>query len=137
MGVGLLLVNLNKKMFSQLLAYNDIGLFLLRLAVAVIFIYHAWPKLKNSKGMAAMVGMPAGMIFMLGAVEFLSSVGLILGLYTQLAALLLAIVMLGAIGFKVMKWKVSFSATDKTGWEFDLILLAANIAILFSGGGVI
>jgi len=77
------------------------------------------------------------MIFMLGAVEFLSSVGLILGLYTQLAALLLAIVMLGAIGFKVMKWKVSFSATDKTGWEFDLILLAANIAILFSGGGVI
>jgi len=26
---------------------------------------------------------------------------------------------------------------DKTGWEFDLILLAANVAILLSGGGSI
>jgi uncharacterized membrane protein YphA (DoxX/SURF4 family) len=87
--------------------------------------------------MAQMVGMPAGMIFMLGTVELLSSLGLILGFYTQLAALLLAIVMVGAIGMKTMKWGVPFAAMDKTGWEFDLILLAANIAILLGGGGSI
>jgi len=124
-------------MFEQLTQYNDIGLLILRLAVAVIFIYHSLPKLKNAKGMAQMVGMPAGMIFMLGAVELLSSLGLILGFYTQLAALLLAIVMVGAIGMKTMKWGVPFAAMDKTGWEFDLILLAANIAILLGGGGSI
>lgn len=124
-------------MFEQLTQYNNLGLLVLRLAVAIIFIYHAIPKLKNAKGMAQMVGMPAGMIFMLGAVELISSFGLVLGFYTQLAALLLGIVMVGAIGMKIMKWGVPFGAMDKTGWEFDLILLAANIAILLGGGGSI
>ncbi len=124
-------------MFEQLIQYNDIGLLILRLTVAVIFIYHSLPKLKDSKGMAPMVGMPAGMIMMLGLVEFVASIGLIIGFYTQLAALLLAIVMVGAIGMKIMKWRVPFIAMDKTGWEFDLILLASSIAILLNGGGAI
>lgn len=124
-------------MFTQLLAYNDIGLFVLRLAIGIIFIYHALPKLKGAKMMSQAMGMPAGMIFMLGAVELLSSVGLVLGIYMQLAALLLGIVMIGAIYFKMAKWHMPFAAMDKTGWEFDLILLAGNIAILLGSGGSI
>lgn len=122
-------------MFEQLTQFDNIGLFVLRLAVAVIFIYHAWPKIKNAKGMAQMMGMPAGAVFTLGLVEFVASVGLIAGFYTQLSALLLAIVMVGAIKMKKIKWHITFAAMDKTGWEFDLILLAANIAILLIGGG--
>lgn len=87
--------------------------------------------------MAQIIGMPAGMIFILGGVEFLSSVGLALGIYTQLAAVLLGVVMIGAIGMKTIKWGVPFAAMDKIGWEFDLILLAANITILLNGGGSI
>ncbi len=124
-------------MLEQLTQYNNLGIFLLRLTMAIIFIYHAMPKLKNAKDMAQGMGMSAGMIFMLGMVELLSSFGLILGFYAQIAALLLAIIMIGAIGMKKMKWGVPFAAMDKTGWEFDLILLAANIAILLSGGGSI
>ena len=124
-------------MFEQLTQYNDIGLLILRLTVAIIFIYHALPKLKNAKGMAQMMGMPAGMILMLGGMEAVASLGLVFGLYTQLSALILAIIMLGAIGMKIMKWRVPFAAMDKTGWEFDLILLAASIAILLNGGGLI
>ncbi len=45
--------------------------------------------------------------------------------------------MVGAIGMKMMKWGVPFGAMDKTGWEFDLILLAANIAIILGGDGSI
>lgn len=123
-------------MFTALTQFSDIGFLVLRLAVAAIFIYHSIPKLKNAKGMAQMMGAPAGAVFILGAVEFLSSLGLVLGIYTQLAALLLAIVMLGALVMKIMKWNAPFSAMDKTGWEFDLILLAANISILVSGGGL-
>lgn len=122
-------------MFTQLLTYNNIGLFLLRLAIGIVFTYHALPKLKGAKIMSQAMGMPAGMIFMLGMVEFLSSLGIALGIYTQLAALLLAIVMIGAIYFKTVKWHMPFSAIDQTGWEFDLILLAGNIAILLGGGG--
>lgn len=124
-------------MLEQLTQYNDIGLLILRLGVAIIFVYHALPKLKSAKNVAQMVGMPAGMIFMLGGVELLSSLGLVLGIYTQLAAALLAIVMVGAIYFKILKWHVPFAAMDKTGWEFDFVLLVANIAILLSGGGSI
>ena len=82
--------------------------------------------------MAKMIGFPTEAVFTLGAVELLSSVGLILGIYTQLSALLLGIIMIGAIYFKTMKWRVPFAAVDKTGWEFDFTLLAANIAILVS-----
>lgn len=124
-------------MLEQLTQYNNIGLFILRLAVAIIFIYHAWPKLKNAKVMAQMMGLPAGAVLALGLVELVASIGLIIGFYIQLSALLLAIVMVGAIKMKKMKWRVPFAAMDKTGWEFDLILLAASIAILLGGGGTI
>lgn len=113
-------------MFEQLLQYSDWGLYALRLAVAVIFIYHAVPKLKGKMGQT---------FVFLGVVELVSGIGLILGVYVQLAALLLAVVMVGAIYMKIAKWNAPFSAHDKTGWEFDLILLAANLAILLTGGG--
>lgn len=113
----------------------DLGLFILRLVVAVIFLYHGLPKLMKAGMMGQMMGMPSVMVFMLGMVEILSSIGLIFGVYIQLASILLSIVMVGAIYFKTAKWKTGFAAMDKTGWEFDLILLAANAAIFFTGGG--
>lgn len=77
------------------------------------------------------------MIIVLGIVEMISALYLIFGFYTQLGALLLSCVMVGAITIKITKWGVMFSAADRTGWEFDLILLTANIAILLVGGGSI
>jgi uncharacterized membrane protein YphA (DoxX/SURF4 family) len=120
-------------MLFELTHYSDISFLALRLVVAGIFMYHALPKLKGSTMMAQAMGMPAAMIFMLGGIELLSSLGLII----QLAAFLLAMVMVGAIYFKIRKWHVPFGAMDKTGWEFDLILLAANIIIIVNGGGSI
>jgi len=124
-------------MFTQLLQYNDIGLLLLRLVIASIFLYHSLPKLKNAKEMAQGIGFSTEFVTALGLVEFLSSVGLILGVYTQLWALLLSIVMIGALYMKIVRWNIPFSASNKTGLEFDLILLAANVVILFGGGGSI
>lgn len=124
-------------MLFNLTQFSDLSFLVIRLVIAAIFIYHAVPKLKGAKMMSQAMGMPAGMIFMLGAVEFLSSLGMIFGVYVQIAAFLLAMVMIGAIYFKTAKWHVPFGAMDKTGWEFDLILLAANIVILVNGGGAV
>lgn len=124
-----------QNMLFELNQYGDVSFFILRLVIAAIFIYHALPKLKGANMMSQAMGMPAGMIFMLGAVEFVSSLGMIFGVQIQLAALLLAIVMIGAIYFKMMKWHIPFAAMDKTGWEFDLILLAANIVLLMNDWG--
>ena len=115
--------------------FSDIALLILRFAIAAIFFYHALPKLKNAGMMAQMTGIPVSMVFLLGMVEFFSSLGMIFGIYIQVAALLLSVVMIGAIGMKIIKWSVPFAAMDKTGWEFDLILLAANLVILVNGGG--
>lgn len=125
------------EIFSSLSQNGDLGLFLLRLGVAIIFIYHSLPKLMKPKMMAQMVGMASAMVFILGLVEFLSALGLVFGTQVALASLLLAIIMIGAIMMKMGKWHVPFAAMDKTGWEFDLILLAASLAILLTGGGTI
>lgn len=124
-------------MISQLIQYSDVGLFLLRLAVGIIFIVHAVPKFTATAGMAQGLGAPSGAVLLLGSVELVSAAGLILGVYPQVAALLLTVVMLGAIGMKIAKWHIGFAAQNTTGWEFDFILFAANGAIFLTGGGAI
>ena len=126
-------------LFTSLLEFSDLGLFVLRLAVGIIFIFHSIPKLKNPKGMAQGMGKPnmSGVILLLGVVELFSGLFIIFGFLTQLAAIALGIILVSAIFMKVSKWHVPFVAMDKTGWEFDLILLSANAAILFTGGGAI
>lgn len=100
---------------------------------------HAVPKFKHPKDMALGMGMPgmSFMVILLGLVEMVSALYLVFGFYAQLGALLLSCVMVGAITMKITKWGTPFAANDKTGWEFDLVLLAANIAILLVGGGSI
>ncbi len=103
--------------------------------MAVVFLVHGLPKLKKYKEMSGGMGMPGWFVFGLGAVESLSAVAFILGFYVQLAAVALAIAMVGAVYFKIVKWGMSFTMIGATGWEFDFVLLAANVAILLTGGG--
>ena len=115
--------------------YPDLGLFILRLGLAVIFLYHAYPKLTKAKDMAKMMGWKSEQILLLGVVELVGALSVLFGIYVQVGALLLSLVMLGAIWYKIMKWKVPFSAMDKMGWEFDLILLAGSLLVFLTGAG--
>ncbi len=115
--------------------YGDFGLFILRVAVAAVFIHHAMPKLRNPRGMGQMMGMPGGAVLLVGVAEVAGALGLLAGILIEIAALFLVIIMVGAIMTKIQKWSIPFAAHDKTGWEFDLVLLAANLAILLTGGG--
>ena len=125
--------------FTNLNQFSDWGLFVLRIAIGVIFFIHGKQKLAMWK-MQPSEQMPLKMLSLmkfLSIVEPLGAFAVIGGFLTQLAAAGLGIIMIGAIWLKISMLKIPFTAQDKTGWEFDLILLAANIAILFSGGGVI
>ena len=113
------------------------GLLVLRVFLGIIFIYHGMPKLMMSGKMAKGMGWSSGSVVLLGLVELLSGLALVLGFYTEIASLLVAIVMLGALFHKMFKWNIPFSAMDKMGWEFDFILLGAAIAVLFLGAGSI
>ena len=105
------------------------SLFILRLAVAIIFIYHGLPKITKAKKMSGGMGFSPTTVLIIGLVECLSSLGLVFGIFIKLSALLLALVMIGATYMKIIKWHIPFSARDKMGWEFDFILLAASIVI--------
>ena len=115
--------------------FADLGLLALRIALGAVFIYHGLPKLRNSGAMAKAMGFPAVAILLLGAVEALGGLASLAGFWTQIAGIGLAVVMLGALYHKLAKWKVPFSAHDKMGWEFDLVLLAGAIALVALGAG--
>ena len=124
-------------MFTILYGYADLGLFLVRLIVGIIFIYHGLPKLRRARAFAAGMGMSAPAVFLVGLVETLSAVALIVGFQVQPAALALAFIMVGATYKKIFTWGIPFSAPDKMGWEFDVVLLASALALATTGGGSI
>ena len=111
---------------SSLHSVSDWGLLVLRLAVGVIFLYHGPRKLNGAMG---------GFMLFIGICETCGALAVIAGFLTQLAALGLSIVMLGAIYKKINEWHVPFSALDKTGWELDLMILSGCIALILLGAG--
>lgn len=122
----------------SLSSYGDFALLALRIAVGAIFLVHG----KGKRGMwkaRPSEQMPAGMLNLmrfLSIAETLGGLAVLAGFLTPLAALGLGVIMLGAIKMKIVKWKMPFTAMDKVGWEFDLILLAACAVLLVLGGGV-
>lgn len=126
-------------LLNSLTSYSDWGLLGLRLAVGAIFFIHGWAKWAMWK-MQPSTQMPAQMIAvmkLLSITEPLAALALIIGVFVQPAALWLSLVMVGAIYLKTSKWKVPFTAQNTSGWEFDLILLAANLALLTTGPGAL
>ncbi len=107
--------------------YGD--LFLLRLAVGAIFIYHSIPKLREPHNLASGLGWTNNQVFGLGTIEFMSSLGLIGGVAIHISSLALSVVMLGAIYTKIKRWHLPFQATNATGWEFDFLILCATLTI--------
>lgn len=97
--------------------------------MGIIFIYHALPKLTKTQAMASGMGWNRGKVLALGLVEFISAISIIGGIAVKLSALLLLVVMVGAIYFKMYKWKMPFAAQNATGWEFDFILFASALTI--------
>ncbi len=124
---------------AQFHQFGDIALFILRVGIAAVFMVHGIWKIENGKQMAASMEMPgSGWFFTgLGVAEFFGSLGLLSGFLTQIAAAGLATIMIGAIYLKAFKWNVKFTAHDKTGWELDLVILAACVAIFILGAGKI
>ncbi len=127
--------------FLASLSYNyaDWGPLALRLAVGAIFLVHGlkkWGMWKKQAGGQ----MPGGMLALmrlLSLAEPLGGLALLVGFLTQLAALGLGLIMLGALWFKITVWKTPFTAPDKNGWEFDLLILAATITLVLIGPGAL
>ncbi len=112
-------------LFPSLLAYDQVGPFIIRIVLGVTLAYFGYLKLVNkgkSSGSNAKV---------YGVVEIIIALFLIIGLFTQLAALLNAIILVIKLGFKARD-KALFS----DGINYYVLLLAMAIAIIFMGPGL-
>jgi putative oxidoreductase len=116
--------------------HMSLGLLVLRLGVGVVFFVHAMQKFSFWKAQPEKFQMTPGMVNLmkfLSIAETLGSVAVITGFLTQLAAVGLGIIMLGAIYTKINKFKKKF--TGDGGWELDFIILCATITLFFLAGG--
>jgi putative oxidoreductase len=121
--------------FAQLTQFVDFGLLLLRLMVGTIFITSGWSHLRNPEERGKSIGMSKGFTIFLGAAEVAGSLGVMLGILTQLAALGLILLMLGAIQKKIFVWHTGFWGEKASGWHYDLMLVIMNLVIISTAGG--
>src|SRR2546430_8085541 len=128
-----------------------LGLFILRVALGIIFLMHGLGKLIgppfDGPGMAGWTGMlrdvlhfpaPTLMAFVGMLVETLGGLALLLGLGVQIAAILVAIqVFIGGLlvhvphGFDVFH----FGDPMARGYEYSLALIGALLCVTFAGPG--
>lgn len=122
-------------MFPQVAQFTDASLLLLRLMVAAVFVASGWTDIKDPVGRAKSTGTTQAFTIFLGAAEVAGGLGLSFGVLTQLAAIGLILIMLGAIHRKIFVWKISFWGEKALGWHYDLMLILMNLVIVCTGGG--
>ena len=122
-------------MFPHLARFTDLSLLLLRLMVAAVFASSGWADVKDPKERAKSIGMSPSFTLFLGAAEIAGGLGVAFGVLTQLAAIGLMLVMLGAIRKKIFVWHTGFWGERTYGWHYDLTFVIMNLVIMFTNGG--
>lgn len=112
-----------------------LALLLLRIIVGIIFFSSGRSHAQNPEERGKSIGMSPAVTQFLGIAEMAAGVTLALGIFTQLAALVIIFVMLGAIYKKIFEWNTGFYADKGFGWHYDLLLLLAAFVILATRGG--
>ena len=134
-------------MGSLLHTNDDFGLFIARIFLGIVILPHGLQKLLGMFGGAGFSGtveffvgsgLPSAVAILIIIGESFGALGLILGFLSRLAALGIAVIMLGAIfmvhlqnGF-FMNW---FGNQSGEGFEYHLLALGLSLVVLIKGGG--
>ncbi len=122
-------------MFPQLARFTDLGLLLLRLMVALVFVTSGYSHLEDPEQRSKSIGMSKGFTIFLGIAEVAGALGVAFGVVTQPAAFGLILLMLGAIQKKIFVWHSGFWGDKTYGWHYDLMFIVMNLVIAFTDGG--
>ena len=118
----------------------DCALLIVRLSVGGLMLFHGVDKLQHGlagiEGMLAAKGLPTALSYGVYVGEILAPVLLILGLWTRVAALVIAFDMFMAI-FLARRGDVAKINPMSGGWaiELELLFLIGALALAFAGGG--
>ena len=122
-------------MLPQLARFTDLALLFLRLMVAAVFVTSGYSHLKDPETRAKSIEMSKGFTLFLGIAEVAGGLGVAAGVLTQLAAIGLILLMLGAIKKKIVNWHTGFWGEKSSGWHYDLIFILMNLVIATTNGG--
>ena len=104
--------------------------------VAIVFMTSGWKHLKDPEARSKDIGLSKGLTIFVGAAELAGGLCLIVGVFTQIAAIALIVIMLGAIQKKIFVWRTGFWGPSGTnGWSYDTMLIVMNLVIVTTGGG--
>jgi putative oxidoreductase len=122
--------------FPQLAQFSDVALLLLRLMVGLVFITSGTKHLSDPEKRSKDIGMSKSFTIFLGAAELAGGLGVIFGVFAQLAAIGLILLMLGAAQKKIFTWHTGFWGKSGTnGWSYETMLVVMNLVIVTTGGG--
>ena len=112
---------------------HDITHWGIRASIGAIFIIHSLKKFDPSwQEWLMSIGMPPEMQLPIALAEFIGGILLIIGVLTRVTGSVFAVILLGAI-FHI-RWENGFFVSQG-GWEWDLVMLAAVLAIIVAGPG--
>jgi putative oxidoreductase len=101
-----------------------------------VFVTSGWSHAKDPVERGKSIGLSPGITRGIGIAELAGGLGVGFGVLTQVAALGLILVMLGAIQKKLLVWHTGFWGKHGTdGWHYDLMLVAMCLVIATTGGG--
>jgi putative oxidoreductase len=127
---------------------EDWSLAAVRVVLGVIFFAHGAQKMFGWYGGSGLVKsmrtftqdlhIPAVLAFLVIAGEFLGGVGLLLGLFSRLAALVIGLTMLGAVAMVHLRHGLFlnwFGEKKGLGIEFHLLAIALAMLVVLKGSG--
>ena len=114
-------------------ALQDITYWGIRASIGAIFIVHSLKKFDPGwQEWLISIGIPPEMQLPIALAEFIGGVLLIAGVLTRITGVVFSVILLGAI-FHI-RWENGFFVS-KGGWEWDLVMLAAMLAVIVTGPG--
>lgn len=121
---------------------QDAALFIIRVAVGLIFMAHGIHKLQTPLGVQTLstgldgmgFPMPLFWAWLVVVVEAIGGLFLVLGIFTRISALLIAIIM--AVAIIKVKWVGFITLPGKgSGMDYPLSFLVSMLAVFFQGPG--
>lgn len=103
--------------------------------VALVFADSGFNDLKDPGARAASIGLPKSITLLLAVAELLGALAIAIGVLTQLACIVLILIMLGAIQKKIFVWKTGFWGKDGLGWNYELLFISMLLVIMCTDGG--
>ena len=117
---------------------HDITHWGIRASIGAIFIVHSLKKFDPSwQEWLISIGIPPEMQLPIALAEFIGGVLLVAGVLTRITGAIFAVILLGAI-FHI-RWENGFFVSQRVDgggeWEWDVVMLAAVLAIIAAGPG--